>query len=86
MARREVTHSRKDRFGDITALCQPGASWSPRLKQDAINDIERGIHGYYVRLRGQEVEIRVINARTGKYLRTDPDKTTKNNLDDLPNC
>lgn len=86
MARREVTRSRKDQDGDITALCQPGAFWSPRLKRDAISDIESKVHQYFVRVRGQEVDINVIDGPTGQYLRTDPDQTATNNLDDLPDC
>jgi hypothetical protein len=30
------------------------------------------------------VEIKVVDGGTGKYLRTDPEKTTKNNLVDFP--
>jgi hypothetical protein len=86
MARREVTHTRKDQDGDITALCNPGAYWSPRLKRDAISDIDYKFHQYFVRIRGHEVDINVINDPDGKYLRTDPDRTTTNNLDDLPDC
>jgi hypothetical protein len=86
MARREVTHSRKDEEGDITALCNLGAYWSPRRKQDAINDIEQNSHNYFVRVKGQDVDVHVVDGLTGKYLRTDPDKTTRNNLDDLPEC
>lgn len=88
MADRLVTASGKNSDGDITALCQAGAWWSPRRKPDAISDIEGGIHRYYVRLEGyREVDIHVVkHPRYGKYLRTDPDKTSKNNLDDLPDC
>ncbi len=39
MAKRQVTQTQKDTDGDITALCNPEASWSPRKKADAINDI-----------------------------------------------
>lgn len=86
MATREVTQTRKDKDGDITALCNPGSSWSPRLRSDAIKDIESGDHKYFVSWSdGKRTEIRVV-ARTGKYLRTDHDSTTRNNLDDLPNC
>jgi hypothetical protein len=86
MASREVTRSGKDQDGDITALCNPGAFWSPRYKKSAIADIESGLHQYYVRIKGQVVAIRVVNGPTGKYLRTDPDRTSRNNLDDLPDC
>ena len=87
MADREVTQSRKDVDGDILALCNPAAPWSPRGKDDAINDIEDGLHAYFVNVRGVErVDIHVVRGPTGKYLRTDPDRTSDNNLDDLPNC
>jgi Protein of unknown function (DUF3892) len=87
MADREVTQSRKDDEGDILALCNPGASWSPRDKDDAIDDIEQGSHTYFVRVSGVgRVDIHVVDGPSGKYLRTDPDRTTHNNLDDLPDC
>ena len=86
MAKRQVTHTRKDDEGDITALCNPGAIWSPRSKTLAISDIEKGTHSYFVKVGINEVDIKVIRGSTGKYLRTDPDRTSTNNLDDLPDC
>jgi hypothetical protein len=41
MADRPVIQSRKDYDGDILALCNPHEYWSPRVKRDAINDINR---------------------------------------------
>ncbi len=73
--------------GDITRLCNEGDTWSPRSKADAISDIENGTHTYHVPWVGGRTEIRVVNDSTkGKYLRTDRDNTSKNNLDDLPDC
>ena len=87
MADRVVTRTGKNQEGDITALCNPGANWSPRLKWDAIADIENGIHSYYVPWSdGRRTEIRVVTGPNGKYLRTDRDNTSRNNLDDLPDC
>lgn len=87
MADRRVTHTRKDRDGDITALGNPGQDWSPRMKASAIADIEGRIHTYYVQAPGtSRVEVRVVNGSTGKYLRSDPDPSSKNNLDNLPDC
>jgi uncharacterized protein DUF3892 len=87
MADRAVNQTGKDRDGDITKLCNASEYWSPRVKDDAIRDIETGVHTYYVpwpdRVR---TEIRVVNGPKGKYLRTDKDTTTRNNLDDLPDC
>jgi hypothetical protein len=86
VADRAVRKTGKDRDGDITSLCDDGASWSPRGKWDAINDIETRAHAYYVPWNSGRTEIRVVNGANGKYLRTDSDGTTKNNLDDLPDC
>jgi hypothetical protein len=87
MADRQVSRTGKDRDGDITALCNSGAFWSPRKKWDAIHDIESRTHRYFVRWpEGKDTDIRVVNGPTGKYLRTDRDTTPKNNLDELPDC
>lgn len=86
MSERAVVKSGKDRDGDITALCNPGEYWSPRKKADAIRDIEAGAHSYYVPWKGGSTPIRVVNGPNGKYLRTDRDNTSRNNLDDLPDC
>ena len=86
MAERQVTQTGKNRDGDITALCNPSAYWSPRQKADAIRDIDDRLHSYFVMVSNRRVDIIVVNGPTGKYLRTDPDQTTDNNVDDLPNC
>ena len=87
MSDRAVRQTKKDRDGDILALCDSGSSWSPRLKHDAIRDIENDIHTYHVPWKDGRTEIRVVNDRQkGKYLRTDRDNTSRNNLDDLPDC
>jgi hypothetical protein len=87
MATRYVNKSGKDKDGDITKLCYSGEAWSPRLKADAIRDIENKTHEYYVNWTdGQKTIIKVVNGSTGKYLRTQRDGSTKNNLDDLPDC
>ncbi|TAM48245.1 MAG: DUF3892 domain-containing protein [Gammaproteobacteria bacterium] len=87
MADREVRQTKKDKDGDILALCNAGNYWSPRAKQDAINDIESKAHTYYVMLPGGiRANVHVVKGPYGKYLRTDKDTTSKNNLDDLPDC
>ena len=87
MAQRPVTRTGKDRDGDITALCNPGELWRRREKADAIRDIENREHSYYVPWPdGVKTDIRVVNGPKGKYLRTDKDNTSRNNLDDLPDC
>ncbi|KQQ46250.1 hypothetical protein ASF58_17815 [Methylobacterium sp. Leaf125] len=86
MADRAVRKIGKNAQGDITTLCNDGDAWSPRRKPDAINDIESGLHTYHVPWINGRTEIRVVQGPNGKYLRTDRDTTTRNNLDDLPDC
>jgi hypothetical protein len=86
MADREVTGTGKDASDIITALCNESASWSPRSKEDAIRDIDSEAHTYHVKWPEKRTEIRVVKGSTGKYLRTDRDNTTRNNLLDLLDC
>jgi hypothetical protein len=87
MAKRYVRQTGKDKDGDITRLCNSGQFWSPRSKADAIQDIESGTHEYWVNWASYpETKIRVVTGTQGKYLRTDRDQTSRNNLDDLPDC
>ena len=87
MAKRYVRQTGKDKDGDITRLCNSGEFWSPRSKADAIQDSESGTHEYWVNWANYpETKIRVVTGTRGKYLRTDRDQTSKNNLDDLPDC
>jgi len=86
MADRRVTQSGKDQDGDITKLCNPSTSWSPRYKSGAISEIEGGTHTYNVQDAGGRSGIIVVQGQTGKYLRTDPDGRAINNLDNLPDC
>ena len=86
MADRRVTKSGKDKDGDITSLCNPTGTWSPRRKADAIADIDSKSHRYYVNEAGHETDVRVITRDGKKHLQTTADKTSRNNLDNLPDC
>lgn len=35
---------------------------------------------------GRRAAVRVVNGPTGRYLRTDPNSTCSDNLDNLPDC
>jgi hypothetical protein len=94
MAEREVIATRKAPDGDILALCNPiERSWSPRAKDDAIQDIEDRTHSYFVQgtdAQGtpRRVSVYVVDGADppGKYLRTSPDPIAQNNLRELPAC
>ena len=84
MAYRRTTQTGKDRYGDITALC---GLWGRVRKAEAIRDIELKRHNYYVQDRfGRQAGVHVVSGPTGKYLRTDPNAASSDNLDSLPNC
>ena len=56
-------------------------------KADAVRDIEHRWHTYYVSdSYGRRANVQVVNGRTGKYLRTDPNASCSDNLDNLPYC
>ena len=87
MADRRVRKTGKDSSREITKLCNDGEYWSPRSKADVINDIESKLHRYFVNEAGHESDIRVATTASGtKFLRTDADATSKNNLANLPDC
>lgn len=86
MAERRVKKSGKDKNGNITSLCNSGESWSPKSKADAIKEIDEGTNKYYVEEETPKVYVKVVTEGTSKYLRTTADKTSKNNLDNLPDC
>ncbi len=81
------TTDRQGPRGDITSLADRGSSWSPVSKAQAIYDIENRLHTYHVPWKtAGRTEIRVVPDPKGKYLRTDSDNTTRNNLRDLPDA
>ena len=84
MADRRVTRTGKDYYGNITSLC---GLWGSVSKEGAISDIEYGWHTYYVQdVLGRRADVHVVNTAYGKYLRTDPNSSCSDNLDNLPNC
>lgn len=87
MADRRVTATRKDSDGDITRLCSGGGSWGSASKAQAIKEVDDKTHTYYVQeAPGVRADVRVVGASPNKYLRTNADSFSKNNLDNLPDC
>lgn len=84
---RQVKATRKDPNGNITQLCNEDEWWSPESSVEVIRDIETGSYRYYVQVGlATQVNIHVAGTGSNKYLRTDPDSTLINNLDELPDC
>ena len=83
---RRVRKTGKDKDGDITSLCNTAESWSPRSRAKAIEDIEGGSIKYYVEEQTPRTYVQVKVRNGKKYLQTTADTTSKNNLDNLPDC
>jgi hypothetical protein len=77
---RKVTSVKKDKSGNIVALCNPGQSWSPRRTKDVLKDIRAGRKSYYVEEVPRRAYVRVISGGT---LQSTP-TAGKNSLTSLP--
>lgn len=85
--RRIVTATTKEpSTGNVVALHNSNAEWSPRRIEDAIVDIEnRGVEYISRGPMGNEAKIEIKHPIRGKpYLTTKPDKHGGNNLRELP--
>jgi hypothetical protein len=80
---RKVTGAKRDRNGNIIALCNTGQSWSPRRKKDVLEDIKAGRTSYYVHEMPQRSYVRALS---GDTLQTTADATSKNSLEKLPSA
>ena len=78
---RRVKATQKDKNGKIIALCNSDESWSPLSTRDAVKDIKSARRSYYVQELPQRAYVRVV---AGNSLQTTSDKTSSNNLDNLP--
>lgn len=80
---RRVTGTKRDRHGNIVALCNSGESWSPRGAADVARDIKSNKKSYYVKEAGRSSYVRVV---AGNALESTNDPSSKNGLDKLPVC
>ncbi len=93
MADLQVTCVNKiDRFDPTDRIRRIGGgtttlgSWT-RLQQDAIREIDNGINRFYVHDGRHSVWVIVRTSQFGnKYLTTEPDGESQNNLLSLPEC
>lgn len=82
--KRRITKTRKDANGNITELGSTEA-WSPRTVAQVVSDISVLGYVYFVNEAGYETVVQIVDGLNGrKFLRTTADKSSKNNLDNLP--
>jgi hypothetical protein len=65
-----------------------GGTWGKHTQADAVYNIDNHIHTYYTTGGGETAEvITATHSPSGtKYLKTNKDTTTKDNLLSLPEC
>ena len=80
MADRIVKYIHRNLYGEIITLCNPGESWTPRQKDDAIQDIVNGEHTYHIPWGEIRIEIKVADGPDGKYLKDEHEKPVPKNL------
>lgn len=86
MADRRITGTGKNTDGDIVSVCNHSV-WGKATRAEAIRHIETGLHTYFVKQPGTtRSDVHVVDGPSGKYLRSDPDGSASNNLDNLPAC
>ena len=77
---RRVRSVKRDRSGNIVAVCNSEAKWSPRRKIDVIRDILENKKSYYVQEREKRTYVRVVE---GDKLQTTRDEANANHLKNL---
>ena len=82
---RAITSVKKTRTGNITHICNDTESWSPVTVADAVRHIQAGAVTYIAVVADAFVFIQAVSDGSGGfYLRTRADRTTADNLDNLP--
>lgn len=80
---RRIISKKSDKDGDITHIY--GNNWGLVTVQDAIFQIEHNLYQYYVDEAGYRSDVYVEQTPWGrKFIKTYADRTSKNNLDNLP--
>lgn len=62
-----------------------GSKWT-KLVSDVVKSIEDDKKDYYVEVDGKRADVKVVSREGKKYIRTEKDDTTKDNLLSLESC
>jgi hypothetical protein len=77
--------SRHERIHSVGGVNPDGARWK-LSEEEAIAGIENGKWAFYTRGGGESANVIIAMHLGRKYLKTDRDSTTKDNLLSLPEC
>lgn len=77
--------SRHERIQSVGGVNPDGARWK-MTEERAIEGIEGGKWSFYTRGGGETANVIIAVHISRKYLKTDRDTTTKDNLLSLPEC
>ena len=88
MARLQVTCIRKrgDHYDPHERIQGIGGSGWYKSEDEAIRDIEDGTNSFYVTVGGRTVAVKVSTHQGRKYLKTEADGYSPDNLLALPEC
>ena len=79
-----ITHIRRDSYGNKIEEVKCENVFTHSV-EDVIYNIEHDVYQYYVQERTPKADVHVVLLSDGtKYIRTDADRTDKNNLENLP--
>lgn len=84
---RQVTCINKtNRYNPYERIQAIGGSWGKETQPTAVSQIEKGTHSYYVKVGLSDANVIVAIHNGNKYLKTNRDTTTVDNLLSLPEC
>jgi hypothetical protein len=85
-ARQVTCINKTDRYSRHERIRSLGGSWGKVSETEAIIQIENGSYTYHVRVDDRDVKVIVAVTSGKKYLKTEADTTTVDNLLSLPEC
>lgn len=87
MAKQITCINKNERNNPYERILYVGGMWGKISQQEAIRRIEARTDSFYVSVRGHSVWVVVATSRFGnKYIKTEPDEDTPDNLLSLPEC
>lgn len=85
--RKQVTCiNKKDRTDPHERITHIGSTGWRHTSEDAIKNIENGTYEYYVSKNGHDVKVKVATRNGRKYLKTESDGDSPDNLLSLDEC